>query len=117
MIGSKLIVVVCTAFALAIGACKKDDPDRSGAPKEPSATRAAPSDKAPVPPSTGEPRARPAEQMLAAYERARALLAADDTTGLADVAGEMYPLHGPRPSAEPSVMAAWRCDDGNPLSA
>ncbi len=28
-----------------------------------------------------------------------------------------YPLHGPRPSAEPSVMAAWRCDDGNPLSA
>lgn len=80
MIGNKIVTVVA-ALALTAGACKNtSDAGR----REP-----APATQTPAPPAAAAPSARPADQMLAAYERARAILAADKTSGLATAAAEI----------------------------
>lgn len=92
MIGSKIVVVVGVALALAVGACKKDDGDRRTPPKKtsvPAKRDPAPATNTPDPAAAAAPSARPADQLLAAYERARAALASDQTSGLADAAGEI----------------------------
>jgi Cu(I)/Ag(I) efflux system membrane fusion protein len=86
MIGSKHVFVIGAALALAVGACKKDEAERTPAPTKSDPARGTRTPDSPEAPPPGN---RSAEPMLAAYERARAALAADETKGLPEIAAEL----------------------------
>lgn len=87
MIGSNIVIVIGAALALAAGGCKRNDAERA-APQE-AGEPGTPATKTPDSPDVAAPAARSTDQVLATYERARALLAGDQTSGLAEAAGEL----------------------------